>query len=663
MNTRLLSLPTALHIWSSVHLARSMDEKMAKWVKQNKGGTFQLAATGHELLGVICGTLLIAGKDWSCPYYRDQPFVIGLGAPLIDLMGVFLGREVPHHSGGRMMPYHFSHKELRILCQSSVVASQFLHAVGCAWATKQSGSDEVVYVSAGDGATSQGDFHEALNFAALHRLPILFVIHDNGWAISVPAHEQTAGTIGQMGRGYEGLEVVEVDGGDAPETYRAFQEILTRARRGEGPSLLVARVPRLCAHSNSDDPGKYRTLAANEPDPMVRFRDWLLEQGASSDELDALQQKAKSEIETVASMAEQLPYPPQGSSRLHVFAPSSIESRPSQSEGEKIPIVDALNHALVEEMEENPAIVVFGQDVAHGKGGVFGVTRGLTQRFGPLRCFNTPLAESTIVGIGVGMAMEGRYRPVVEIQFADYLWTGINQLFNEAASIHYRSNGEWSVPMVLRMPCGGYIQGGPYHSQNIEGFLTHCPGLKVVYPSHAADAKRLLKAAMRDPNPVIFLEHKGLYRQSRYCARSEPDREAVLALGEAAVVLDGRDLTVVTYGFLVMWASELAEKLSGEGYSIEVIDLRTLMPWDLPTVLQSVKKTGKVLIAHEACLTGGFGAEIAATLASQAFSYLDAPIQRLGAFDSAVPYSKPLENEMLPQLGDFERSMRLLLRY
>ncbi len=658
-----LPLSIALTIWRRVQLARAMDDKMAKWVKQNKGGTFQLAATGHELLGVICGSILIAGKDWSCPYYRDQPFVIGLGAPLIDLMAVFLGRDVPHHSGGRMMPYHFSHKELRILCQSSVVASQFLHAVGAAWAAKQANTDEVVYVSAGDGATSQGDFHEALNFAALHRLPLVFVIHDNGWAISVPAHEQTAGTIGQMGRGYEGLQVAEVDGGDVVQTYTAFASLVARARNKEGPSLLIARVPRLCAHSNSDDPAKYRALSTPEADPLDRFHQWLVTQGASASELEEIQHHAKAEIESIAAAAEQFPYPPEGSSRFHVMAPTNVVSIPSKTEGDKIPIVDALNHALIEEMEDQPSIVVFGQDVAHGKGGVFGVTRGLTQRFGVGRCFNTPLAESTIVGIAIGMAMQGYYRPVVEIQFADYLWTGINQLFNEAASILYRSNGEWSVPVVLRMPCGGYIQGGPYHSQNIEGFLTHCPGLKVVYPSHAADAKCLLKAAMRDPNPVVFLEHKGLYRQSRYCARPEPDRGAILTLGEAAVVHEGRDLTVVTYGLLVMWACELAEKLSAEGFSIEVIDLRTLAPWDLPTVLASVKKTGKVLIAHEACLTGGFGAEIAASLATHAFSYLDAPIERLGAFDSAVPYSKPLENEMLPQIADLERSIRQLIKY
>lgn len=664
-----LSKVQALDILKKMWVARLTDDKMAKLVKQNKGGTFQLAATGHELVGVVCAHHLIPGKDWSCPYYRDQPFVIGLGAELSELFGAFLGRGTTHHSGGHMMPHHFSHKPLRILCQSSVVGSQFLHAVGRAWGIKHLGHDEVVYVSAGEGATSQGDFHEALNFASLHRLPVIFVIQNNGWAISVPAQEQTAGgSIIDVARGYAGLAVHEVDGTDVTAVSRAMQEAVKQGRAGQGPSFIMAHVPRICAHSNSDNPQKYQTefmaTCAHEADPLPKYRAWLLETGlASVDEVAAIVAQAGEEVEEAARIGEEIPHAKQGSARHFVFAPhhSSVAQMTTVSD-EKITLMDAVNHALVEEMEQDPYVVVFGQDVAHGKGGVFGVTRGLTERFGHSRCFNTPLAESTIVGIAIGMAMDGLHKPVAEIQFADYLWTGINQLFNEAASIYFRSRGQWSVPIVLRMPYGGYIQGGPYHSQSIEGFLAHCPGLKIVIPSHAADAKGLMKTAMRDPNPVIFLEHKALYRQQKFVARAEPTPGVCIPFGEANLVREGSDMTLVVYGMMVMMAVEVAEKLALEGLSVEVIDLRTIVPLDMPTILSSVKKTGKLLIAHEACLSCGFGAEIAARVAQEGFTYLDAPIRRLGAFESAVPYSKPLESEMLPQLADLEREIRTLMR-
>ncbi|MFN0065371.1 MAG: alpha-ketoacid dehydrogenase subunit beta, partial [Chlamydiales bacterium] len=304
-----------------------------------------------------------------------------------------------------------------------------------------------------------------------------------------------------------------------------------------------------------------------------------------------------------------------------------------------------------------------GQDVAHGKGGVFGVTRGLTEKFGKNRCFNTPLAESTIVGIAIGIGVDGIHKPIAEIQFADYLWTGINQLFNEAASIHYRSNGEWNVPIVIRMPCGGYIQGGPYHSQSIEGFLAHCPGLKVVIPSNAHDAKGLMKTAIRDPNPVVFLEHKALYRQQKFAARPEPSKEFLLPFGQANVVHKGSDVTVVAWGMMVMVTNEIAEKLAFEKISVEVIDLRTIVPLDIETILTSVKKTGKLLVVQEAPSNCGFGAEILARVAEEGFEYLDAPLHRVCGFDSPVPYSKPLENEVLPQAETIEAEIRKLSSY
>lgn len=661
----------ALHILKLMHLSRFADEKMAKLVKQNKGGTFQLSSAGHELVGVVCAQMLEAGVDWGLPYYRDQGFAIGLGCELSELFGVFLGRAAKNHSSGRMMPHHYSHKDLRIICQSSVVGSQFLHAVGRAWANKNLGNNEVVYVSAGDGATSQGDFHEALNFASIHRLSVIFVIQNNGWAISVPASEQTAGgSIADVARGYQGMAVHEVDGTDYLAMTGAMEESIQRGRSHEGPTVLIAHVPRLAAHSNSDDPKKYQTdeICEREKrrDPIDRLEQWLVyENICGKVEIGKVREEARAAVEQAALEADAMPFPEKGSSRLNVFAPFDLPAplHDIPVEGEKIVIMDALNHALDEEMAHDPHVVVFGQDVAHGKGGVFGITRGLTEKYGVSRCFNTPLAESTIVGLAIGMGVDGLHKPVAEVQFADYLWTGINQLFNEASSIHYRSNGEWQVPIVIRMPYGGYIQGGPYHSQSIEGFLTHCPGLKVVIPSNASDAKGLMKTAIRDPNPVVFLEHKGLYRQQKFCARPEPGKDYFLPFGQANTVREGTDLTVVCWGMMVVMAWEVSEKLAKEGISIEVIDLRTLVPYDSATVISSIQKTGKLLIAHEAPRNCGFGAEIAARIAEEAFEYLDGPIHRLCGFDSAVPYSKPLENEVLPQVSELEAEIRHLVRY
>ncbi len=661
----------ALHILKLMHLSRFADEKMAKLVKQNKGGTFQLSSAGHELVGVVCAQMLEAGIDWGLPYYRDQGFAIGLGCELSELFGVFLGRAAKNHSSGRMMPHHYSHKDLRIICQSSVVGSQFLHAVGRAWANKNLGNNEVVYVSAGDGATSQGDFHEALNFASIHRLSVIFVIQNNGWAISVPASEQTAGgSIADVARGYQGMAVHEVDGTDYLAMTGAMEESIQRGRSHEGPTVLIAHVPRLAAHSNSDDPKKYQTdeICEREKrrDPIDRLEQWLVyENICDKVEIGKVREEARAAVEQAALEADAMPFPEKGSSRLNVFAPFDLPAplHDIPVEGEKIVIMDALNHALDEEMAHDPHVVVFGQDVAHGKGGVFGITRGLTEKYGVSRCFNTPLAESTIVGLAIGMGVDGLHKPVAEVQFADYLWTGINQLFNEASSIHYRSNGEWQVPIVIRMPYGGYIQGGPYHSQSIEGFLTHCPGLKVVIPSNASDAKGLMKTAIRDPNPVVFLEHKGLYRQQKFCARPEPGKDYFLPFGQANTVREGTDLTVVCWGMMVVMAWEVSEKLAKEGISIEVIDLRTLVPYDSATVISSIQKTGKLLIAHEAPRNCGFGAEIAARIAEEAFEYLDGPIHRLCGFDSAVPYSKPLENEVLPQVSELEAEIRHLVRY
>jgi len=654
-----------------MYQSRFMDDKMAILVKQNKGGTFHMNGLGHELIGAVCALSLIPGKDWAFPYYRDKSFAIGLGCCLVELFGTFMGRATKHHSSGRMMPEHFSHKGLHIPVQSSVVGSQFLQAVGLAKGLRHSGKDEVVYVSAGEGATSQGDFHEALNYACLHKLSVIFVIQDNGWAISVPVKDQTAGgSIAKITQGYEGLTTHEVDGTDYEQVSKAMALAVKKGREEKGPSIIVASVPRLGPHSSSDDPKKYKEdthiLEEQARDPIVAYEQWLVEMGLfHREELEALRVRVKEHIDAAAKRAEDIPFPDPATCRQHIskaFVQEEVKLEAPKQDA--IVMVDALNHALIEEMSVNPHIVVFGQDVAGGKGGVFGVTRHLTEKFGEARCFNTPLAESTIIGTAIGLSFDGVHIPVVEIQFADYLWTGINQLFNELASIHYRSNGEWNCPVVVRMPIGGYIQGGPYHSQSIEGFLAHCPGLKIVFPSHAEDAKLLLKAAIRDPNPVIFLEHKGLYRQRAFSARAEPHPEEVGVLGQAKVLREGSDLTVITWGMTAVMAFEIAEKLSKEeGIEAEIIDVRTIVPLDMETLLTSVQKTGKVLIAHEAPKSCGFGAEIAARLSETAFTYLDAPIARIGSVECAIPYSKVLEDAVLPQKKDLETAIMALAQF
>ena len=612
-------------------------------------------------------------KTGALPYYRDRAFAIGIGCDLINLFGAFLTRDVPHHSGGRMMPEHFSHKELRLPCQSSVVGSQFLQAVGVAKGLQIQGKDEVVYVSSGDGATSQGDFHEALNFSCLHKLGVIFVVQDNGWAISVPVHDQTTGgSIAGIARGYQGLAVHEIDGCDYEQVSKALSAAVMKGRSGQGPSLILAKIPRIGAHSSSDDPAKYKTKEVMDEekalDPIPRFESWILtQQIATSEEITLLKASCFKKVETAAEEADKIPYPAVESADTKVFKDFHISeishsAEDTSSDPEAVVMVDAINHGLDEAMDLNEDIVVFGQDVAFGKGGVFGVTRSLTSKYGVDRCFNTPLAESTIIGLAIGMSFTG-LKPVAEVQFADYIWTGMNQLMNELASIYYRSNGEWNCPVVLRMPYGGYIQGGPYHSQSIEAFLSHCPGIKVVIPSNAADAKKLLKAAIEDPNPVVILEHKALYRQRVFCARKEPLSDEILPLGKAKIIRQGTHVTVVCWGMLVFMATQVADALAAEGIFVEVIDLRSIVPLDMETVIQSVKKTGKCLIAHEAPGHAGLGAEISAKIIEEAFAYLDAPVQRITGKNCMVPYCKRLEDEVLPQLKDVEKAIRALANF
>ncbi len=656
------------------YVSRFMDQKMLALSRQNKGGNFQLSSSGHELVGVIAGQNLIPERDWLFPYYRDQGVVLALGCDLTELFAVFLGRISKNHSSGRMMPYHYSHKKLKICCQSSVVGSQYLQAAGRAWALKDEGKRDIVYVSGGDGSTSQGDFHEMLNFVSLHRVPLVTVIQNNYWAISVPWKEQRRGCLVNLVNSYSGIHVYEVEGNDYETLDRVFSKVVKEARESYQPAVIIANVIRLDPHSNSDDHLKYKSsdLIAKEQsqDPIKFLEEYLLHSHMLSlNDISNIKEKALELVLKASKQAEEMPLPHKGSSSHFIFAPYNLSlinydaNLPRKNLGPVMTMRDAISKALEEEMLLDSNVVIFGEDVAGDKGGVFGVTRGFTQKFGKNRCFNSPLAESTIIGTAIGMAFDGKYKPVVEIQFADYMWTAANQLFNELSSIYYRSNGEWEMSVVIRMPVGGYIQGGPYHSQSVEGFLAHCPGLKVIFPSNSYDAKALLKTAIRDPNPVLFLEHKALYQNRGFSAQSVGSSEDLLPFGCANIVHEGEDLTLVSWGMTLVMSLEIAKLLKKEEISVEVIDLRTIVPCDFSLIIKSLKKTGKLLVVHEAPSYCGFGSEIVARISEEAFSFLDAPIQRVCGLNTPVPYSKILENEVLPQKEQILEAIKNLAIY
>jgi 2-oxoisovalerate dehydrogenase E1 component len=634
--------------------ARQIDTKLLTMLKQGKA-SFHIGVSGHEAAQIAVAQNMRAGIDWSYPYYRNLAYCLTLGFRIEDAMLDFLFREEAPSTAGRQMYAHWGHKELRIVSQSSPTGTQFLQAVGTAIGCKREQKGEIVYVSAGEGTTSQGDFHEALNWAAREKLPIVFMIEDNGYAISVPIREQTAGQSAyKLAAGYEGLIRYDVDGTDYFEMKRIADEAITKARSGEGAVLINAKVVRLLPHSSSDDHSKYRTpeeLAEDQKrDCILRFEERVIsEQVFSQEELNAIKADAKQKIDDAATWAESRPVPKVETVMTHVYSdvPLNLPFEASTPSGAPIVMVDAINHALDEELAHNPKMLIYGEDVAGGKGGVFTATRNLTAKHGADRVFNSPLAESSIVGTAIGLAIMG-FKPVVEIQFGDYIFPAMMQIRNELAMMRYRSNGKWKCPVVIRVPVGGYIHGAHYHSQNIEAFFAHIPGLMVVFPSNATDAKGLLKTACRADDPVLFLEHKYLYRQG-FAKTPEPDENYFTPIGKAKVVREGRDLSVITYGALVQRALEAARKLEQEGISVEVIDLRSILPYDKEAIVKSVKKTSKVLVAHEDMLTQGFGAEIAAFIAEHCFQYLDAPVMRLGALDvAAVPYADNLEDAVLP---------------
>jgi len=661
-----------LGAYRSILASRFVDSKILILLKQGKV-FFHIGGSGHEAAQVALALAMRPGHDWAYPYYRDLAFSLQYGYSIEEIFLEALHRRGGPSSNGFAMPFHFGHKRLRIVSQSSPTGTQYLQALGTAMGAKRDGTDEVVYVSSGEGATSEGEFHEAIGWAVRGQFPVIFLVQNNGYAISVPASEQIAGgSVYEVVKGYQGLHRYRVDGCDFREMYNVAAEAVAKARKGEGPCLIEAETVRLLPHSSSDDQRKYRDPSElaeeGKRDPIPRLESLLIERKIlTASDIEGIRTEMQQHVNRAAESAEADGFPDPSEVTTYVYAPEPAVPAAGfvepQHSGSNVVMVDAINHALAEELQRNPRMLVYGQDVAGDKGGVFTATRGLTAKFGPDRVFNSPLAEASIVGTAFGLAVRGDYRPVVEIQFGDYIWPAFMQLRDEVAMLRYRSYNQWLCPLVVRVAVGGYIHGGLYHSQSIDGIFTHVPGIRVVYPSNAADAKGLLKTACRENDPVLFLEHKGLYRQS-FASRPEPGSDYLLPFGVAAVRKEGDDVTVITWGMLVQRALEAARKLEErDGASIEVIDLRTLNPLDRETVLRSVRKTGKVVIAHEDTLTGGFGAEIAAIIASDAFEHLDAPVVRVAAKDAPVPYAPALESAMLPQESDLLHALEKLLRY
>ncbi|MEC7735793.1 MAG: thiamine pyrophosphate-dependent enzyme [Candidatus Neomarinimicrobiota bacterium] len=655
-----------LDVFRKMALSRRLDEKMLILLRQGKS-FFHIGASGHEAAQLAAAVLIRPGEDWSYPYYRDGAYCIGLGMTAREQLLCFLSRADDPNSGGRQMPQHYGHKDLRIVSQSSPTGTQFLQAVGTAIARKMEETKDVVYVSSGEGTTSQGDFHEALNWASNAKAPVIFHIQDNEYAISTHKSEQTADSVYTMTAGFKNLSRYDVDGTNFFETNLAFKQAVERARRGKGPSLIVSNVVRLLPHSSSDDQRKYRTPKALEEDrkrdPLTILEDQCIrEKLISAKEIEKIRTEVKAQVDADTEWAEGQEHPDGDTALDHIYSGDMPMNEPSfDAVADKVVIVDAINHALKEEMARNDKMVIYGQDIADPKGGVFTATKGLSDEFGIDRVFNSPLAESSIVGTAVGMAVAG-YKPVVEIQFGDYIWTAMMQLRNEVSTLRYRSNNAWKCPLVIRVPVGGYIHGALYHSQSIDGYFIHMPGIYLAYPSNAADAKGLLKMACRMDDPVIYMEHKGLYRQG-YAATEEPGEDYALPFGKGRIVCQGNELTIVTWGAMVQKSIEGIKSLALADGVVEIIDLRTLNPLDLDMIEASLEKTGKVLVVYEDNLTNGPGAEISALIADRFFELLDGPVRRVAAKDSPVPFNWFLEEKILPQTEDVSIAIQELLEY
>ncbi|GBD87334.1 2-oxoisovalerate dehydrogenase subunit beta [bacterium BMS3Abin03] len=667
-----LSKEQLIDVMKTMLTSRAIDHKAMNYLRQGKT-FFHIAGAGHEAIQAAVGLSLDKDNDWFFPYYRDMTLVLYTGVTPDEIFLQTFAKADDPASGGRQLPSHWGSTKNHLVSQSSPTGTQFLQAVGTALTSKKTGEKRISYVSSGEGTTSQGEFHEAVNWASREKLPVLFVIQNNRYAISVPVDEQSGGkghSIAAMMAGYENLKRIKVDGTNFFESYEKVREAVDYIKSGKGPVLIEAECVRLLSHSSSDDQRKYRTeediKKDSMNDPNEKMKSYLINAGVlTGDEFDEIQSKIVDEINESSDNAMKHPDPIPENSDKYIFDESgfrdTLDYESNKPAGDKIVMVDAINHALYEEMERNDKMYIFGEDVADKKGGVFTATKGLSTKFGDERVFNSPLSEASITGVANGMALAG-LKPVVEIQFGDYIWPGFMQLRNETATMRYRSNNAWATPVVTRVAVGGYIHGGLYHSQNIEAIFAHVPGLFVAYPSNAADAKGLLKTACRINDPVIFCEHKGLYRQS-FSSSPEPDENYLVPFGKAKVVKEGSDLSVVSYG-LSMWDAVFAAKrLEEEGYSVEVIDIRTIIPLDEETIFNSVKKTNKVIVIHEDTFTAGFGAEIAARVADNCFQYLDGPVKRLAAHDCHIPYSPILEPAVLPGREQVYKAIKDLLEF
>ncbi len=694
--TKQLSRELLVGAYRTMYISRLVDDKEIQFKRQNRA-YFQINGVGHEAIGVAAALHMRPGVDWFYPYYRDRAFVLQLGQTPLDMLLQAVGAKNDPMSGGRQMPSHWSSKALNIVSRSSPTGTQLLQAVGAADATLYfsvvqeaaqlaSGfqADELVYTSLGDGATSEGEFWESLNWACLRKLPVLYVVQDNGYAISVPVDHQTAGgSISKLVKSFPHLLTLECDGTEFPDSYEAARQATEHVRAHRGPAMIHAHVVRPYSHSLSDDERAYKPDDVRKQearrDPVLKMARLLTsERLVSEQELKDLQTSAEAEVREAGDEALAAEPPSPSTVMDFVYSPTVDPTgdnfdHPPKFQGDPKTMVDLINACLRDEMTRDPRVVVFGEDVADcshtedlakvkGKGGVFKVTSGLQRKFGSARCFNVPIAEASIVGRGIGMATRG-LKPVVEIQFFDYIWPAMMQIRDELINLRWRSNNAFSCPLVIRAPIGGFLAGGAiFHSQSGESIFTHLPGLRVVMPSTALDANGLLRTAIRCDDPVLFLEPKHLYRQT-HNRSPYPGPDYMIPFGKAKLAREGTDVTVVTYGSLVVRSVQAAKVLEEEGVQAEVLDLRSLNPYDWDLIAASVKKTSRVLVLHEDHISWGYGAEIAARIADELFKFLDAPVKRLAGKDVFVPYHPALEDAVLPQPADIIRAIEDLLRY
>jgi 2-oxoisovalerate dehydrogenase E1 component len=699
-----LDRETLIRLYRTMFLSRRLDDREIQLKRQNKI-YFQISSAGHEAVTAAMGLLLRPGVDWLYPYYRDRALCLMLGVTPLEMLLQAVGAKDDPASGGRQMPSHWGHPKWNIVSKSSCTGTQFVQAVGAAEAAlyyenhpkalsqaKKAPlgqyvchhADEIVFVSAGDGATSEGEFWESLNVACAKKLPLLYLIEDNGYAISVPIEVQTAGgSISKLTRTFPGLRVSECDGTDPLESYAVGKEAFEYVRQRRGPALIHARVIRHYSHSLSDDEKLYKTPEEREEearrDPLSKFSLFLVREGLlDQKEIEALEADVDREVREATDQALAAEPPPVDSILVNVYSPDvdpssrAFEAQP-QSHGAPKTMVEMVAATLSDEMARDERITVFGEDVADasrdenlkqvkGKGGVFKATSGLQRKYGADRVFNTPLAEASIVGRAIGMAARG-LKPVAEIQFFDYIWPAMMQIRDELCVMRWRSNGGFKAPAVLRVAIGGYLTGGGiYHSQSGESIFTHCPGLRVVMPSTALDVAGMLRTAMRCDDPVMFLEHKHLYRQP-YNRAEYPGPDFTVPFGEARVVKEGSDVSIITYGAIVHRAEVAAAQLEREGISVELIDLRSLSPYDWNAIAATVRKNHRVIVAYEDMISWGFGAEIAARIADELFDDLDAPVKRVAAMDTFCAYQPKLEDVILPQTEHIIAAVKQILEY